>query len=360
MVGAGKSATVEDTGFLKSYQGLTPAKDPAFPTLPDQSYISPQARMNNYKKVIMPDFTSMTPSIDKISGLQIRQYKGVKQELPDLIASTFDGSTFPKVSRVSERIDPSDIVAIKKLPADAILMGNIKELVSMGGDHGAGLTAIQIEYKLIDIRTGEEVITAIHRSTTDLDKVAMGQVRVLASLLSKAKSSDTGASTENSQPKMSSLKSTAPVLINAPLATDVGSKTLIGKTITPVKKYNKDINSEVDYYNDYVAFSTNTKIGLPKNTSLFRLIKDGASKSIDVYALTKNGKTSKEFLDLVEIENPKGFVTVSESCKGALFAQFPIGMVFTKPTKAWKVENGKITQMSNLKGVACTIAIDND
>jgi peptidoglycan hydrolase-like protein with peptidoglycan-binding domain len=46
---------------------------------------------------------------------------------------------------------------------------------------------VQVEYKLVDVRTGEEVVTAIHRATTDLDKIAMAQVRVLTDLLKKAK-----------------------------------------------------------------------------------------------------------------------------------------------------------------------------
>lgn len=199
MVGAGKAATVEDTGFIKNYQGLAPSQDPAFPGLPDLSHVSPQVRMGAYSKIIMPDFTSITPDIDKLKGLQIRQYKGIKQELPDLIASTFDGTLFSKVTRYSERLDPKDIAAIRKLPADAVLLGNIKELVSLGGEGKAGLTAIQIEYKLIDTRTGEEVVTAIHRSTTDLDKVAMGQVRVLTSVLNKAKAMKASASSDAGQ-----------------------------------------------------------------------------------------------------------------------------------------------------------------
>jgi hypothetical protein len=187
LVGAGKSATAEDTGFFKSYDGLVSARDPAYPTLPDLYYVSPQVHINTYNKVLMPDFTSLTSDINKLAGLQIRQYKTIKQDLPDQLATTFDGSAFSSVRRMSDRVDPKDIVAIRKLPADAILMGNIKELVSVGGENQAGLTAIQIEYKLVDVKTGEEVFKAIHRSTTDLDKVAMAQARVLTGLLNKAK-----------------------------------------------------------------------------------------------------------------------------------------------------------------------------
>lgn len=195
MVGAGKSATTDDTGFLKSYQGLT-APDTANPSLPDFSYVSNAARISSYNRVLMPDFVSINPDVAKLAGLQIRQYKTIRQELPDLISSTFDRTVFNKVSRTSERIEPNDTAAIRKLPADAVLMGNIKELSSSGGS-GAGLTSIQIEYKLIDVKTGEEVVTAIHRSTTDLDKIAMGQVRVLTVLLNKAKAMHASAPIES-------------------------------------------------------------------------------------------------------------------------------------------------------------------
>jgi hypothetical protein len=171
--------------------------------------VNPTVRISSYNKVLIPDFTSINPDIAKLAGLQIRQYKTIKQELPDLVANTFDRSAFSKVIRTSERIDPKDMTAIRKLPADAVLMGNIKELVSMGGENAAGLTSIQIEYKLIDIKTGEEVVTAIHRSTTDLDKIAMGQVRVLSGLLNKAKALNATASAEATPQAASAIAASA-------------------------------------------------------------------------------------------------------------------------------------------------------
>ena len=188
MVGAGKSATIEDTGFLKSYDGLTSASDNAYPGLPDLHYISPTNRIEGYNKVIITDFSSLATDVRNLRGLQIRQYKTIKQDLPDHMAETFDGSIFETTLRIHDKIKPKDLEAIRKLPADGVLMGNIKEILSLGGENKAGLTAIQVEYKLVDVKTGEEVIKAIHRSTTDLDKVAMAQVRTLSALINKAKS----------------------------------------------------------------------------------------------------------------------------------------------------------------------------
>jgi hypothetical protein len=89
--------------------------------------------------------------------LQIKEYKTIKKNLADHISEIFDGSVFERTIRISERISPKDTEAIQKLSGDAVLMGNIKELVSTAARGGHGLTAIQVEIKLIDVKTGEEV-----------------------------------------------------------------------------------------------------------------------------------------------------------------------------------------------------------
>lgn len=192
LVDAGKKASAEDTGFLSTYTQLETPKETDPQGMPDLSYISPKARMKSYSTVIVTDFTSLTDNVKNIGGMQAREYKTIKQELPDQLANALDGAVFRKATRTAERFDPKDIAAIQKLPADAVLMGNIKELVTTGGGTRGGLTAIQVEYKLVDVKTGEEVVTAIHRATTDVDKVAMPQVRVLGTLLSRAKELDKG------------------------------------------------------------------------------------------------------------------------------------------------------------------------
>lgn len=192
LVRVGKSATIEDTGFFSNYDGLAAATDAdkkAYHNLPDLYYISPKINMKAYKKVLVTDFTSHVTDINSIPGLQNKYYKTIRKDLADNIAESVEGSAFDKVVRISEKIDTKDIEAIKKLSADAVLMGNIKEMVapSVGEGKYAALAAIQVEYKLIDIKTGEEVLKAIHRSTTDKQKVAEGQITVLFPLLNKAK-----------------------------------------------------------------------------------------------------------------------------------------------------------------------------
>lgn len=185
IMGAGKSATIEDTGFLQSYDGLAPATDhdkKAYPNLPDLYFISPKINMKAYKKIIVADFTSRNPDRDKLVSLGLPLYKTLRKDLADDITETFEGSVFKKIVRISEKIDPKDIAEIRKLPADAVLMGNIKELISV-----SELTSAQVEYKLIDIKTGEEVLKAIQRNTTDEDKVIFAQRKALSELFNKAK-----------------------------------------------------------------------------------------------------------------------------------------------------------------------------
>lgn len=62
-------------------------------------------------------------------------------------------------------------------------MGNIKEISSLDK-----LTVTQVEIKIVDIKTGMEILKAINRNSTDADKVAMPIVRNLSVLIKKAKS----------------------------------------------------------------------------------------------------------------------------------------------------------------------------
>ncbi len=183
LMGSGKSATAEDTGFFSRYDDLKSESDPAFVGLPDLYSIRPGINWGTYKKVIIPDFTSMAVNVRDLYGMQLREYKTIKQDLADHVAQALDGSVFIQCIRTSERTGQKDIDAIKKMPADAVLMGNIKEISSLDR-----LTVTQVEIKIIDIRTGMEILKAINRSSTDDDKVAMPIVRNLSVLIKKAKS----------------------------------------------------------------------------------------------------------------------------------------------------------------------------
>lgn len=184
LLGAGQSATSEDTGFLKSYEGLQQKpQNNSSELLPDLWYVSPNAKIDKYKKVVVTDFTSMTKNPRDLSGLQMREYKTLRQDMADHLAEALDGTVFSKTMRLQEKIVPQkDASMIHDLKGDAVLIGNIKGIISLGG-----LTATQIEVVLIDIKTGEEVVKAIHRGLSDPDKVSMVFVGRLTSLINKAK-----------------------------------------------------------------------------------------------------------------------------------------------------------------------------
>lgn len=193
-VGAGKSATIEDTGFFQNYDGLKKETDPRYPELPDFWYLAPDVKnkLANYKTVLMPDFTALTAKPDDLLSIQSKEFKTIKKDLPDSVADMLEGSSvFPEVVRISEKIRPRNIDEIKKLHGDAILMGNIKEIVLAPSfdraNEAFGLAAAQVEIKLVDIKTGEEVLKSIHRGTSDADKVGLVIRLYLTDLFKKAK-----------------------------------------------------------------------------------------------------------------------------------------------------------------------------
>lgn len=191
--GAGRSAQIEPISFFQNTDNFVSGKE-AGPGLPDLFYISSNGALTKYRKVIVNDFTSITSDVGKISGLQIPEFKNMRKDMPDNIAQSFDGSVFSQCIRSAERIDYRDMNSIKKQQADAILFGNISELKSgLRHDHGGGpgLTSAQVEIKLVDRRTGEEVLKMISRRTTDGDKVSVPIIKGLANLINKAKNTAT-------------------------------------------------------------------------------------------------------------------------------------------------------------------------
>jgi hypothetical protein len=188
MTGAGSSAKVEQINFFKNTDNLVSNKNSGG-DLPDFFYISPNVNWTKYRKVIVNDFTSITPNVQKISGLQIPDFKNIRKDIPDNISQSFDGGIFSQCNRSDKRIDYNDINSIKNTKADAILFGNISELKGgLRSKHGGtGLTATQVEIKLVDRKTGEEIIKMINRSTTDGDKISLPINRRLANLINKAK-----------------------------------------------------------------------------------------------------------------------------------------------------------------------------
>lgn len=188
VTGAGSTAQIEPINFFKSTADLTSEKNSG-EDFSDYYYISNNANWTKYKRVIINDFTSITPDMRKISGLQIPEFKNLRKDIPDNISNAFDGSIFSQCSRSSGRIDHNDMGSIRKARADAIIFGNISEMKSMGRGKGGGigLTSTQVEIKIVDTKSGKEILKMVNRSTTDGDKVSMPINRRLANLINKAK-----------------------------------------------------------------------------------------------------------------------------------------------------------------------------
>lgn len=188
ITGAGSAAQIEPINFFKSTADLTSARNSG-ENLPDYYYIANGVDWTKYKNVIVNDFTSITPNIQKISGLQVPEFKNLRKDIPDNIANAFDGSIFSRCQRSSNRIDSNDKNSIRKSRADAIIFGNISEMKTMGRGKGGGigLTATQVEIKIIDAKSGKEILKMINRSSTDGDKVSMPINTRLANLINKAK-----------------------------------------------------------------------------------------------------------------------------------------------------------------------------
>ncbi len=241
LMGSGKSATAEDTGFFSRYDDLKSESDPAFVGLPDLYSIRSGVNWGTYKKVIIPDFTSLAVNVRDLYGMQLREYKTIKQDLADHIAQALDGSVFIQCIRTSERIGPKDIDAIKKMPADAILMGNIKEISSLGK-----LTVTQVEIKIVDIKTGMEILKAINRNSTDDDKVAMPIVRNLSVLIKKAKNAKfpEPEKVEEKSSTQSALPPPAPSPIPAPAAQATETRAAVLPPAAESKVETKPVRTE--------------------------------------------------------------------------------------------------------------------
>ena len=184
--GVGKSAEIEDIGFFKSTKDFTPAG--AFSGLPDYYYIRPKVNWKKYKKIIIPNFTSITKNVGNIRSLQVREFKNIKRDIPDQIALSLDGNIFPNCSWINKTINHKSRGSINNLQADAVLFGNISEFKTGSRDERGNMaTTTQVEIKLVDRKTGQELIKMTNRSLTDSDKIAMPIVRLFSNLMKKAK-----------------------------------------------------------------------------------------------------------------------------------------------------------------------------
>jgi hypothetical protein len=193
-------ARFSDDGYFANYDDFQ--KGGSKSNEPDHYFIEPGIDLDQYKKVIVADFTSKTPDIGLISGFSISEYKNIRKDLPDMIATSLDGQIFDNVERVNVKVKSNDLYALQAFKADALLIGNISELrqaaILLTGD--TKLMAMQVEIKVIDLKTKKTVVKFIDRNKTDEDKYAMPVVRRLMYLLGEADTLNTAQKATSSQP----------------------------------------------------------------------------------------------------------------------------------------------------------------
>ncbi|UPU37839.1 SH3 domain-containing protein [Geomonas paludis] len=183
LLGIGKNATKEDTGFFLSYDNLQEGNFGE----PDWYFIANDINLDKYNTIAVTDFSSLTINPLHTSDLQNGSNKNIRKDLADIMCSQLDGSSFKRCKRVESRLDPKSITEIKKVPADLVLLGNIKELRGLND-----IVVAQHEIKIVEQKTGREILKFINRQNTGKDMVARPLMRKLQKILEMAREKSTG------------------------------------------------------------------------------------------------------------------------------------------------------------------------
>ncbi|MFZ3089019.1 MAG: DUF4410 domain-containing protein [Nitrospirota bacterium] len=146
-----KDSDFVDTGFFSDYSGILENGDVDWVQLKDG------VRLGQYKKVIILPFSSSS---------SMAQSASLKREMPEMFVNTLSGIF--QVEKSDQNIGPKDFEKIKSLPADAVIMGNILKIAERDAaknfwvGFGAGNPKAELEFKIVDTKTGEEVLRIIH------------------------------------------------------------------------------------------------------------------------------------------------------------------------------------------------------
>lgn len=151
-----------------------------------------------------------------------------------------------------------------------------------------------------------------------------------------------------------------PAVQVVPVAAVTGDPTgLVGKTVTPA---NSDSINKA-FGNDYYLCGGAMVNGMGPNIGILT-IRKGEKTSCQItvgkqtVALTRisNEAKSYEFLDVLEINVPKGYEFTASGCTGAKMAVSKNerdATHLTKHMQAWDVVNFKLVPITNLKAVKC-------
>lgn len=150
----------------------------------------------------------------------------------------------------------------------------------------------------------------------------------------------------------------------APVVAVTGDPTgLVGKTVTPLALPKDSNSNKTAYGNDYFDCGGSMLDGVGPQIGVTRLRKGAkitcqATMGKQIIALTRSSNQNKshEFLDVMEINVPKGYEFATWGCTGAKMAVSKNDRYATHSTKlvqAWDVVNFKFVPVTNLKAVKC-------
>ncbi|MEI8169867.1 MAG: hypothetical protein WCG50_09335 [Rhodoferax sp.] len=131
---------------------------------------------------------------------------------------------------------------------------------------------------------------------------------------------------------------------------------LLGKTVTAKNKYSKTLGTKIDHYNSYATTGVYTKFVFPEKTNVVYLFPEKRNKSKGIFAFVKEEKKTAYFIDIIEINIPKGYLLGTDNCNIGVIGLFKdIYQVggHKKPEKAWTIVNGRFIPMTNFSKMEC-------
>ena len=132
---------------------------------------------------------------------------------------------------------------------------------------------------------------------------------------------------------------------------------LLGKTLNSKKKYSKSWHGELDYFNNFAKFYASGAQALPANTKVLALIPDKRNKNKEYFAFVKENGKATYFIDILEVDIPKGLVISYQECNMGVIGLFKESNTadanFSKPIKAWSVVDGRFALMAATSKMEC-------
>lgn len=155
-----KDSEFADTGFFTDYSGLMEGDEIEW------IQVKEGVKLGNYKKAVVLDFSAGAEEATQL-----------KKEMPEVFSEMLL-NIFSEIQYVQKQIHPKDYTKIRSLPANIVIMGNIKRLDKLDvgkrmtkkfqtgfGAGKAGMPTVHLELKLIDTKTGEEIVRIVHKES---------------------------------------------------------------------------------------------------------------------------------------------------------------------------------------------------